>query len=311
MDKWTFTELAKKVVEEEKKPLSPEEIWELAKSKGYDKNVGSQGKTPWRTIEAKIYVSIRDREDSPFVKVGSGPTRFYLRSLVKDADELEKLIEEHTMRSALPPKRLTYLEKDLHPLLAYFAFYYLRAYTKTIEHTKSDKKEFGEWVHPDMVGCWFPLEEWKREVLEFSKETGNIPVKLYSFEIKRELDFSNLREYFFQTVSNSSWANEGYLVASEISTDEDFQSNLKRLSTSFGIGVIKLDVEDPDSSEIVYPAKHKEYLDWDMINKLATMNPDFQDFLNQVRFGIMSRDRVKERYDKILTKEELIRLVKK
>lgn len=48
-----------------------------------------------------------------------------------------------------------------------------------------------------------------------------------------------------------------------------------------------------------------------MINKLATMNPDFQDFLNQVRFGIMSRDRVKERYDKILTKEELIRLVKK
>jgi uncharacterized protein len=29
---------------------------------------------------------------------------------------------------------------------------------------------------------------------------------------------SNLREVFFQAVSNSSWANEGYLEAAEIDT---------------------------------------------------------------------------------------------
>ncbi len=46
MEKWTFLELAKKIFKEEKKPLSSEEIWEIAKSRGYDKNVDTQGKHP-------------------------------------------------------------------------------------------------------------------------------------------------------------------------------------------------------------------------------------------------------------------------
>ena len=81
--KWKFLELAKKILEEEKKPLSSEEIWEVAKSKGYDKHVGTQGKTPWATIGAQIYVNIRDNKDSPFIKIDSRPKRFYLHSLMK------------------------------------------------------------------------------------------------------------------------------------------------------------------------------------------------------------------------------------
>ncbi len=311
MDKWTFLELARHVLEEERKPLTPWAIWETAKRKGYNKNVSSEGKTPWRSIEAQLYVNIRDKENSPFAKVGTLPVRFYVRGIVSESEAETYARDQDRGVIYLKPKTPSYLEKNLHPFLAYFAFYYLRAYTKTIQHTKSDKREFGEWVHPDMVGCWFPLDEWKREVLELSKETGNIPVKLYSFELKRELDFSNLRESFFQAVSNSSWANEGYLVASEISTDEDFHSNLRRLSTSFGIGVIRLNVEEPDSSEVMYLARYKENPDWDTINKLATMNPDFMEFVKQVGFNIMSRDRIKERYDKILAREELIESLKK
>ena len=70
---------------------------------------------------------------------------------------------------------------------------------------------------------------------------GNASIKIYSFELKRKVMLSNLREVFFQTVSNSSWANESYLVTAELSNDEDLMIELKRLSTSFGIGVIKLD----------------------------------------------------------------------
>jgi hypothetical protein len=33
MGQWTFLELAKRVLEEEKRPLSPLEIWEVAKDK--------------------------------------------------------------------------------------------------------------------------------------------------------------------------------------------------------------------------------------------------------------------------------------
>lgn len=124
------------------------------------------------------------------------------------------------------------------------------------------------------------------------------------------MNFSNLRESFFQTVSNSSWANESYLVASEISNDEDFLNELRRLSTSFKIGLIKLNIEDPDSTEILFPAEYKEYLDWDTINKL-TINPDFKEFLKRIKTDLSSKEIRKERYNRILEKEDLIKLVKK
>ena len=211
----------------------------------------------------------------------------------------------------LPLKKPGYQERDLHPLLTYYAHYYLKAYTRTIQHNKSEKKEFGEWVHPDLVGCYFPIDDWKPEVIEFSAAIGNVSIKLFSFEIKRILNFSNLRESFFQTVSNSSWANESYLAAAEISADEDFQNELRRLSTSFGIGIIKLDTNEPDSSDILFPAKYKEYLDWDMVNKLTAMNSDFKEFIKRIRTDISSKEVRKEKYDKLLDSENIKQLLKK
>jgi hypothetical protein len=119
-----------------------------------------------------------------------------------------------------------------------------------------------------------------------------------------------LRESFFQTVSNSSWAHEGYLVAAEISVDVDFQAELKRLSSSFGIGVIKINMEEPDSSEILFSARANENLDWDTINKL-TMNPDFKDFLKRIKTDISSKEIRKEQYDKVRNQEELAEIIKK
>lgn len=69
------------------------------------------------------------------------------------------------------------------------------------------------------------------------------PYKVFSFEMKQKLDLGNLRSEYFQAVSNSSWANEGYLVAPIITTEnEDFMSELTLLNNSFGIGVIKLNI---------------------------------------------------------------------
>ncbi|MDI6740009.1 MAG: hypothetical protein QME74_06555, partial [Candidatus Edwardsbacteria bacterium] len=235
------------------------------------------------------------------------PKKFFLKIWSNEFDVL-KIIEEKSKIISMPKKR-EYQEKDLHPFLSYFAFYFMRTYTKTIQHTKSDKKEFGEWVHPDIVGCYFPLEEWKPEVVDFSSQIGNISIKLSSFELKRELTFTNLREAFFQAVSNSSWANESYLVAAEIQNDEDFLNEIKRLSTSFGIGIIRLNIEDPDSSETLLPAKIKEYLDWDTINKL-TMNPDFKDFIKRIKTDIQSKEIRKEKYDRIYDKDSLINTLK-
>ena len=97
----------------------------------------------------------------------------------------------------------------------------MKCYTKTINHSKSTKKEFGEWVHPDIVGCYFPIDEWDTQVMNLSSAIGNTSIKILSFELKRELNLGKLRESFFQAVSNSSWANESYLVAAEISNNDD------------------------------------------------------------------------------------------
>ena len=302
----TFLQLAQKIIEEEKHPLGASEIWRIAQTKGYDKELASKGKSPWATLGAQLYVDVRDNQNSVFVATGARPKLFFLRALAEKTGG--RIIDVQP-----PPqqKKVEYLEKDLHPFVAYYGFYFLRAYLKTIHHNKSNKKEFGEWVHPDMVGCYFPYSDWKDEVVEVSTLMGNAAVKLFSFEIKRELSISNLREAFFQAVSNSSWANEGYLAAAEIDLDEDFRSELERLSTSFGIGVISIDTQEPDSTEIILPAKHKDLVDWETANKLANINSDFRDFLKRIKTDISSREIRREMYDAIVEKDELVKLLTK
>jgi uncharacterized protein len=304
MPQMTFLQLAQRVLSEEKAPLTPEEIWAVAQARGYDQAVGSQGKTPWRTVGAQLYVDVRDNDRSVFTKTESRPARFLLRSLVDSQQDVT--ISSPSAVSTL--KRFTFLERDLHPLLVYYGFHYLRAYLKTIRHNKSSKDQFGEWVHPDVVGCYFPFGDWKNEVVDLSLTLGYSAIRLFSFELKRELSFSNLREAFFQAVSNSSWANEGYLATVSISDDSDFLQELERLSGSFGIGIIRLDVDDPDSSQILLPARSKDAVDWDTVNKL-TFNPDFSDFLKRIKIDIASREIRRELYDHVTGRDELIKLL--
>ncbi len=300
-----FLQLAKRVLSEEKKPLSANEIWEIASLKGYDKQLGSSGKTPSATLGAMLYVDIRDNTDSQFVSIGVRPKRFSLKSLPPLSDKQAIDLPEAVT------KKFEFLEKDLHPFLVYYGFYYLKSYIKTIHHNKSGKREFGEWVHPDLVGCYYPYSNWENEVVDVSSALGNPAVKLYSFEMKRELRIGNLREAFFQAVSNSSWANEGYLVASYIDSSDELHSELARLSASFGIGVISLDIKDPDSTVIIFPAKSKDYIDWETVNKLSGMNSDFSEFLKRVKNDISSHEVRKEMYDKVYEKEVLVKSLEK
>jgi hypothetical protein len=282
----TFLELAERVLSEQKRPLTAIEIWTLATEKGYEKQLKSEGKTPWATLGAQIYVNAKDNLKSLFAQTDSRPKKFYLKSQANQLDLSDTAIANEP--TLIKKMRFDFKEKDLHSYLTYFAYSQLHCYTKTINHSQSTKKEFGEWVHPDIVGCYFPLEDWKQEVYELSSSIGNISIRLLSFELKRELSLGNLRESFFQTVSNSSWANQSYLVAAEISKELDFLDELSRLSTSFGIGVIELNLEDPDSSKVIFPPKYREALDWEAINKLA-MNPNFKEFISNVKIDITSK----------------------
>jgi hypothetical protein len=81
---------------------------------------------------------------------------------------------------------------------------------------------------------------------------------------------------------------------------------IKRLSNSFGIGLIKLDINDPDSSEIIYPARQKENIDTETMNKISQINPDFKEFLKRIKIDLNSKEIRKEKYDRIHDVEELI-----
>lgn len=301
----TFKDFAKEVLTKSDIPLTPQEIWDEGVKLALNQELKSSGATPWASIGAQLFVDTRDNEKTLFIKVGKRPARFYLKS--KQNELSTNIIEEIEQKELKAPKeKSSFHERELHPLLAYFAnanplFNRGRnIYTKTIFHEKSTKKGLNEWLHPDMVGFYLPIDDWNTDLLDFNKITDNNSLKLFSFELKIKLDKSNYRESFFQAVSNSTWAHEGYLVASNIANDDDLLSELERLSMSFGIGIIKLNLDDIDSSSVLFHAKKRENLDWETMNKLSERNPDFMKFLQDIKIDFESKRIHKNEYDKII-----------
>jgi hypothetical protein len=249
---YSFLDLAAEVLDRATSPLTYQEIWQSAKEQGLIDKISSKGKTPWQTLGAQLYVEVRDNDKSRFVKLGKRPARFFLRSRVGiiPKDAIRKLDTEQAAHKERPAG---FHERDLHPVLTYFAYSnpaFNRGrsiFTKTIYHEKSAKAGYSEWVHPDMVGFYLPLDDWRPDVIEFNRLSDNNSLRLFSFEIKKTLAKANYRESFFQALSNSSWAHEGYLVAADIKQDDELMSELSRLTSSFGIGIIQLDLEDIDS----------------------------------------------------------------
>lgn len=301
--------------------MTVEQMWESAVKLGFDAKLRSKGQTPWASLGARLGVDVRDNPNTLFARAqGTRPAEFSLRAPAaarKALDRLAKAIAaepekagegEQSDAGPIPtPKagKYPYKERELHSWLARFARYNLGGvFAKTIYHENSSKKSYAEWLHPDLVGFWFPFEAYTREVLELSGG-GFAVAKFYSFEMKRELNIGNLRESFFQAVSNSSWAHEGYLAAPNIDESEDFLGELGRLSGSFGIGIIELDIDRPESSRILFPAKHRETIDWDGANKLAKENPDFRKFLADVRIDIQNCRAHPNEYDSCPSLDDL------
>lgn len=309
MSKYTTLDFAEDVLKQSKKPLLYHEIWEKGKGTDFEKKVSLKGKTPEQTIGARLFIDVRDNLNSKFIKIGKNPARFFLKERQHELTEKQlKEIFDYDKGNIPGREKVNFHERDLHPLLAHFANLNINfnkgkaIYTKTIHHEKSKKKKPSEWTHPDMVGFYMPIKDWNDTLLNFSKnvKTGG-SLKLYSFELKIKIDVSNYRESFFQTVSNSSWANEGYLVTSYLEKNEGLRSELERLTTSFGIGLILLNLDDFDSSKVVFQANERDNLDWELMNKLCDQNSDFNQFIDSVQKDYQVNKIHKSEYDKIIT----------
>ena len=302
---YTLIELAEDTIRKAGIPLTDKEIWDKSKEYGFQDKIKSNGKTPWKTIGARIYLDIRDNVNSIFEKTKNRQIKFKLKDMkfTQSTSLIDTVSSEETQIS-----ENRFSERELHPLLSAYVKNdsHFKCYTKTIFHEKSnnDKKGKNKWLHPDMVGVYFPFQDYNESTQTIMRSFNESAIKLFSFEMKIKIDIGHLREYFFQAVSNSSWANEGYLVALEYKKDSELLDEMSRLNNSFGIGFIKLNPKNIEQSEILFPAKINKTLDWKTINRLVEENPDFKDFIDYINDdNIVCK--IKSKYEKIMKPEEI------
>jgi hypothetical protein len=315
MAKTTFWDVIEKTIEKVGTPLSAKEIWDKANELGTIGDFTTTGKTPWATIAAYCYTDINNNADnSTVIQTSERPAQFFLRRLANQID-LQKVQKKKDTEIARKEKIETkkFSERDLHPLLVAYAFgdSHFKANLKTVFHENSAKATKGqnEWLHPDLVGVYFPFNDYKKETLEIQNHLSITSIKLFSFELKVSLNFGNLRQSYFQAVSNSSWANEGYLVTLNIDDDPTFKDEVRRLNNAFGIGIIKLNPENIFESEILFPSRINQEIDWDTVNRLANENYYFNDFLKLITEDCKI-GKVKSEYDKVLKMDELTKYIK-
>ena len=164
----------------------------------------------------------------------------------------------------------------------------LGVYSMRVDETKSVKPRSSvsnKWLHPDIVGIENLIDGWKSEIIELTEIIANRKAekksRLWSLEVKPLLNGYNVREAFFQTVANSSWANFGYLAG--IIEGDNTIIELRRLANLHGIGVIAINKDSPTESRILVPAQERNDIDLANCNRLAEVNEDFFNFIKEVR----------------------------
>lgn len=266
------------------------EIYNKILEKGYY-DFGN-AKTPASTISALLGDFIRNGDTRVKRIKQSGGTYSYYLTKNEQNIEIEVLAGETqptTVKTIPKSKQKTYGERDLHKLLSSY-LKNTKIYSKTIfhEHSKTAKDNNQIWTHPDMVGVKF-LNLQTKTSQNFLKSINRVDTfKLSSYELKKEINSdSELKKAYFQAVSNSSWANYGYLVAFEFS--DSLSDEMERLNQSFGIGIIELN-SNPFQSKIHFPATYRD-LDFKTIDKLCKMNKEFERFIEQTDRLLTAQER--------------------
>lgn len=240
-----------------------------------------EAKTPASTVSALLGNFIRNRDSRVKRIPQKGGNFTYYLSKYEGEISLEALeVVDNAVKSVSVQEPVYgFDERSLHKLLSSY-LYSSGIQTKTIFHEQSNSKDSHQkWVHPDMIGIRFLTLHTKtsQSLMKAINQRGTF--ELMAYELKKEIKTDyELKKCFFQAVSNSSWANYGYLVAFEI--NDILMDEIKRLNQAFGIGIIRLN-SNPFESEIIFPARFKE-LDFITIDKLCKINPDFEKFAEHV-----------------------------
>ena len=171
-------------------------------------------------------------------------------------------------------------EESLYPIFNKYLHEHHKLYPMRIDEKRSKNqrgKGGNEWLYPDIVALHPMDKEWSSNIRQCANLSYGEVINLWSFEVKKALTTGNVRKCYFQAVSNSSWANYGYLVATNIE-GEDVLSELKMLHALHGIGVMLMNPSEPEMTKTILPAEKRDKIDWISANRLAEENRDFMEF---------------------------------
>lgn len=207
---------------------------------------------------------------------GSRPRKYYY---TEKSDEEEIETEERQIAPQREP-----LERELYDGVVQFLLREVGIYCIIIDDRKSSNSQGAggnKWLHPDIVGLGDLSGNWQKRTKDYGHQFGNQRFQLWSFEVKKKVNRYNVREAFFQAVSNSSWANRGYLVGN---FSQEALDELRILSPLHGIGIIQYNSEEAgDSNGIEIQAREKNDVDWGTVNRLLNeKNKDFDTFMENV-----------------------------
>lgn len=189
-----------------------------------------------------------------------------------------------------------------------------------IEHSAAARQTAGLnlWKFPDVVSLrWDVLGQddrgrqvLNRAVLDVRKSLGEQPFQISSTELKVSVTSSNLRQLFFQCVSNSKWAHIAQLVIAADIADEAVANELRRLGASYGVSVTTFSLTEEDLDKLpaadkirsadeveqllgralsirsIVSAPEKDTLDWEHIKDMQSQHDDFNDIFRWISKSI-------------------------
>ena len=273
------------------KPKTVKEIYE-----GIKNDIGEHSGDPYYTLSGILSQNLKKSTSKLFVVNYDIPRTIWLKDR---KDELKSLgihikDEDNESIDATNVSDINEIEyeKDMYPiivdLLQEDSIYAKRINEKL---TEKGKKGLNKWINPDIVGVKYFFEEHNDDVNELMINNASPIFELYSYEVKKEITLGNIKECYFQAVSNSSWANYGYLVCDKFDEgNEDLITEIERLVGSYGIGLIIIEGKKIKKK---FTAKYKVKLDYPTIENLYGKNEDFRAFIEKVNDSVKTR-RVQE-----------------
>lgn len=264
------------IAEKQKNPRyknSEELITQLAAEIGGERTQAAKNKCANVTTQDKPRPRLYYWSETPVIQ----------HELIDSNDGEEQDNQPHLNQSTEKSLSTNLSEHELYPLLIEYLAEDMGLFCRRIDERKSRNTQGAggnHWLHPDIVALETLDKNWSSVVRDCVRHSNDAFVRLWSFEVKKDLNKSNVRKSFFQAVSNSSWSNYAYLVATGL--DSAVESELQMLAGLHGVGVLILNTQSLFDSQILIPARERTTIDWLSVNRIAEENKDFDSFVEQV-----------------------------